>query len=328
MNLRRLLLIASCWISVLPAEVVTEFDGKAWNTGGDEATRANDIAESGHCLIADSQVKMKQAAQEIRHLGTLQHHPIRFALRGQEGKGALLDSFPSDVTPPNLMIVVTCDPAGIDVGCVKVAEIDPEVFETGRMSVEFEGIDEFLSVIKAGVKRSTEAGVPAAVCLNVRSETSWGQMVRVLQIVRAAGCRFGIVKINDTFPGLDFEVKMDPRVNPPVAKEMDPSKISRIVVNLHDDGHLSDRGQKPISGDQNLKDYIRREKERADISGKQAMLFLRGSKEAVFKGSRRVIGAAAEAGVDQVVFAAYEIKKPESPTGSNDNKIEPGPDKE
>ncbi len=138
-------------------------------------------------------------------------------------------------------------------------------------------------------------------------------MVRVLQLVRSAGCRFGVVKIDDEFPGLDFEVKMDPNVKPPIPKEMDPSKVSKIVVNLHDDGDLSDGERRPIENDEELADYVRRERERADISGKQAKLWLRGSKDSVFKGCRRVIRVAAEAGVDQVVFAVYDRKDPSSP---------------
>jgi hypothetical protein len=145
MNFRCSLLFASCLGSGLFAEVLTEFNGKVWQTGGVEAARVDVIAEGGQALIADSAVKMKQAAPVISTLGTLQHHPVRLALRGEEGRGVTLDAFPSDAAAPKRVVIVTCDPKGIDVGCMQVGVPDPEVFETGRMSVDFEGVEAFLA---------------------------------------------------------------------------------------------------------------------------------------------------------------------------------------
>jgi biopolymer transport protein ExbD len=104
-------------------------------------------------------------------------------------------------------------------------------------------------------------------------------------------------------------VQTDPKVKPPVAansKRQEDGR-GRIVVNVHQDGTYTAEDFNIILGDEaDIIDLVKKEKEKILPLGIVPKLHLRGDQDAVFKYSRTAIRAAAQAGVDQVVFAVYE----------------------
>jgi biopolymer transport protein ExbD len=106
-------------------------------------------------------------------------------------------------------------------------------------------------------------------------------------------------------------VKTDPEVLPPVAKNSvrQEDGRGRIVVNVWENGTYTTEALVQMAGEDEIKDYVQKEKERIDTLGLKPKLHLRGDQDAVFKYSRVAIRAAAAAGVDQVVFAVYQTHK-------------------
>jgi biopolymer transport protein ExbD len=105
-------------------------------------------------------------------------------------------------------------------------------------------------------------------------------------------------------------VKTDPEVLPPVAKNSKAQEDGRgrIVVNVRQDGTFTAEDFNLIlADDKDITDLVKKEKIIA--LGIVPKLHLRGDQDAVFKYSRTAIRAAAEAGVDQVVFAVYQTHK-------------------
>ncbi len=105
-------------------------------------------------------------------------------------------------------------------------------------------------------------------------------------------------------------VKLDDRVKPPIAKNTIPAKVKngRIVVNIFENGNFATEDGEIIRDDDLLLDYIKKEKELNDGRGYTSKLHLRGHKAVVFRYCRKVIRIAAHAGVDQVIFAAYQVE--------------------
>ena len=118
-------------------------------------------------------------------------------------------------------------------------------------------------------------------------------------------------------------VKMDKRVEVPVAEHSSPQekKTGRIVINVYGDGvgksgEVIERpdGARFSMGDQNFTpfadddtaifEYIKEQKEKMEGTVKP-QLHVRGHRGVEFKHVRRIIRVAAEAGVDQVIFASY-----------------------
>lgn len=300
---------------LLGAEVVVEFKRGAWSVvGGDENFEARTEKE-GVCFRADSKMKLKKAAEILTDIEGRTTYPIRFALSGQEGHGVTLEPTLSEEPGPSSLIIVTCAPEGVDVGCIMGSEaLDSELKETGRMGVDFEGLENFLQVIAVGVERSKKKGEKPMFVLNVRSESSWGQMVRVMQVIREGGCKSGMVRIDDDFPGLDFVVKMDPMVVPPVRNSADLDNRERIVVNLSEVRGMTDAEGTEMANDESLRRYIERERTRIEGLGKEPVILLRGEKQTVFARCRNVIRVASKAGVDGVIFGTYGGPKESSET--------------
>lgn len=118
-------------------------------------------------------------------------------------------------------------------------------------------------------------------------------------------------------------VKMDKRVEVPVAGNSTPQekKTGRIVINVYGEGVSKSgeslehpEGARFSMGDQNftpfadddaaILEYIKEQKEKMEGTMKP-QLHLRGHRGVEFKHCRRIIRIAAEAGVDQVIFASY-----------------------
>ena len=103
-------------------------------------------------------------------------------------------------------------------------------------------------------------------------------------------------------------VKTDPEVVPPVANNSKRQEDARgrIVVNVRQDGTFTSENFDILAEEKDIVDLVKRERDKIIPLGIVPKLHLRGDHEAVFKYSRTAVRAAAEAGVDQVVFAVYE----------------------
>lgn len=106
-------------------------------------------------------------------------------------------------------------------------------------------------------------------------------------------------------------VKMDKRVQVPIAENSTPQekKIGRIVVNVYGDEMEGTRfrdeeGVTPFADDAAILQYITDAKDKM-AGSVTPQLHLRADRNTDFKHARRVIQIAAEAGVNQVIFASY-----------------------
>ena len=110
-------------------------------------------------------------------------------------------------------------------------------------------------------------------------------------------------------------VKTDPEVTPPVADQATTQEDGRgrIVVNVRVEGEgpifTAEDFNVILEDEAAIRDYVREAKEVIDLQGLVAKLHLRGDKDTVFRHSRTAIRGAAQAGVDQVVFAVY-VREP------------------
>ena len=107
-------------------------------------------------------------------------------------------------------------------------------------------------------------------------------------------------------------VKMDAKVKPSVAynAKQPEEKRGRIVVNVRSDGTIYpiDVEDGPLETDEDITEYVKAFKEKYDNQGFDPRLHLRGDRESVFKYTRKVIKAAALAGVDSVIFSAFDFE--------------------
>ena len=109
-------------------------------------------------------------------------------------------------------------------------------------------------------------------------------------------------------------VKMDAAVDVPIAKHAKKSedKHGRIVLNVYEDGRfanedgITEGGELLDEGE--IARYVRDQAKIHNDLQRTPRLHLRGDQEAVFKHSRTAIRAAAEVGVDQVVFSCFPFK--------------------
>lgn len=106
-------------------------------------------------------------------------------------------------------------------------------------------------------------------------------------------------------------VQTDPKVLPPVAKNSVRAEDGRgrIVINVREDGTYTNEALVLMADEKDMYDLVKTEKEKIEALGLEPKLHLRGDSEAVFKYSRTAIRAAAQAGVDQVIFAVYQTHK-------------------
>lgn len=105
-------------------------------------------------------------------------------------------------------------------------------------------------------------------------------------------------------------VEQDPDVKPAVAykAEKPVEKHGRIVINIKEDGTFTqEKFQNTLDNDDAITEYVRTARERIEGQGHKARLHLRGDNRALFKYSRQVIKASAAAGVDHVIFSAFNF---------------------
>jgi biopolymer transport protein ExbD len=106
-------------------------------------------------------------------------------------------------------------------------------------------------------------------------------------------------------------VQTDPDVLPPVAKNSKRQEDGRgrIVINVRQDGTYTNEALELMEDEAAIVDLVKKKKDEIIPLGIVPKLHLRGDQDAVFRYSREAIRAAAEAGVDQVVFAVYQTHK-------------------
>jgi biopolymer transport protein ExbD len=108
-------------------------------------------------------------------------------------------------------------------------------------------------------------------------------------------------------------VKTDPQVDPPIADQAKPQEdgSGRIVVNVRSDGTFSAEDFNVLLPDVDaITNYVKEAKEKIESEGQVPRLHLRGDEGALFRYSRTAIRGAADAGVDQVLFAVYQKERP------------------
>ena len=107
-------------------------------------------------------------------------------------------------------------------------------------------------------------------------------------------------------------VEMDKKVQVPIARysEKQNDKMGRIVVNVYSDEHAGEGrfrmadGKKVFADDEDMVDFIKKEKERWDNKSQKPRLHLRADGKVHFTYVRRVIRAAAAAGINEVIFVS------------------------
>ena len=112
-------------------------------------------------------------------------------------------------------------------------------------------------------------------------------------------------------------VKMDKKVNIPIAKHAAPQKKKkgRIVINVYGAAHAGEGryrnagGDRIFATDDDMKHFIKEQKNIMDQRGVVPRIHLRGDRDSLFKYSRRVIRVAAAAGVNEVIFVSYMTDK-------------------
>ena len=112
-------------------------------------------------------------------------------------------------------------------------------------------------------------------------------------------------------------VKMDKKVSIPIAtkSKKQAEKLGRIVINVYGDEHASEGrfrmedGETVFATDHDMQKYIEKEKDVWKQRNLVAKIHLRGDRDSLFKYSRRVIRAAADAGVNEVIFVSYATDK-------------------
>lgn len=294
--------------SGLTGEIVVEFDGKEWNLpeGLDEITE--EAVKDGVCYTADANVPAGSALKGVG-VDQLLNHRVRFALRGQEGQGATLDPILPGKQEAENVIALLCEDGRI------MAQHYPEEFTDGLpdpsgrgiMDDDFNGLENFLKIIRDEVKKADINGEIPRFCLVVKSKTSFGQMVRLIQLARSAGCMSGVVRVHDGLSELQFDPQANVNVSLPVAEIPKAEPSGNIVLNITEDGSLYVGNNLVLVDERDVTDFVNRERNRLEAKGLAARFQLRADRDAVFKFSRNAIKAAAEGGVKEACFAFYEV---------------------
>lgn len=103
-------------------------------------------------------------------------------------------------------------------------------------------------------------------------------------------------------------IRQDKSVQPSVALEAKPlaEARGRIVINLLQNGSIKDIAGNVITLTE-VENLARSRKEENEREGMQTKLHLRADRRADMRDVKKVVGAAAKAGVAEVVFATYRV---------------------
>jgi biopolymer transport protein ExbD len=106
-------------------------------------------------------------------------------------------------------------------------------------------------------------------------------------------------------------VQIDRRVNPPTAtnSQVATDASGRVVVNILADGTIWAQDKIELTSTEAITAYVDEARVRFEESGIQTRLNLRADEAVDTRIVKRVVQAAAEAGVVEVIFGSYAVEK-------------------
>ena len=106
-------------------------------------------------------------------------------------------------------------------------------------------------------------------------------------------------------------VQIDKRVKPPTAKNALVAKnaTGRVVVNVLADGTIWAQDEVELGSTDAITEYVQAARERHDESGLPTRLNLRADKGVDTRVIKKVVQAAGDAGVSEVIFGSYVVEK-------------------
>ena len=105
--------------------------------------------------------------------------------------------------------------------------------------------------------------------------------------------------------------RLDPEVEPPVADKAIPPTVGagRIVVNIHADGTFTDENTQVLADMDAITTYVRENDLINERNSVRSRLVLRGDRNAIVRHSKQVVKAAGDAGVNEIIFATYQVSR-------------------
>ena len=106
-------------------------------------------------------------------------------------------------------------------------------------------------------------------------------------------------------------VEIDKRVNPPTATNAQVAKnaTGRVVVNILADGSVWGQGEQELPTIDAITDYVDQIKQRNDNNSIPTRLNLRADEEVDTRVIKKVVQAAGDAGVNDVIFGSYVVER-------------------
>ncbi|MEC5127705.1 biopolymer transporter ExbD [Verrucomicrobiales bacterium BCK34] len=106
-------------------------------------------------------------------------------------------------------------------------------------------------------------------------------------------------------------VEIDKRVNPPTATNAQVAKNAsgRVVVNVLADGSIWAQGKEELPTVEAITDYVDQARLKNENAGIPTRLNLRADEEVDTRVIKKVVQAAGEAGVSDVIFGSYVVEK-------------------
>jgi biopolymer transport protein ExbD len=106
-------------------------------------------------------------------------------------------------------------------------------------------------------------------------------------------------------------VQIDRRVEPPTAKNAQVAKESsgRVVVNILADGSIWGQNEEELPTTEAIQDYVDQTRVRNEANGIPTRLNLRADRNVDTRDIKKVVQAAGEAGVSEVIFGSLTVEK-------------------
>lgn len=106
-------------------------------------------------------------------------------------------------------------------------------------------------------------------------------------------------------------VQIDRRVEPPTAKNAQVAKDAsgRVVVNVLADGTVWGQGEEELPTSEAIQDYVDQARVKNEANGIPTRLNLRADKNVDTRDIKKVVQAAGEAGVSEVIFGSLAVDK-------------------
>ena len=106
-------------------------------------------------------------------------------------------------------------------------------------------------------------------------------------------------------------IEIDKSVKPPTATNAQVAKnaTGRIVVNVYEDGRIFGAKKMELPTTESITEYVESGRMRNDENSMPSRLNLRADKNVDTRIIKRVIKAAGEAGVSDVIFGSYVVEK-------------------